>query len=432
MNLCTKHFNFNAKCSLTRWKSLFACFIVFAIIISSCLRASARKNEWSTIWSSALCPGGNKGDKTLNAIPATSTLREIIHPSQGGRDIRIRLSNYYGEQPIVFSSVHIALKKFGSEIVPNSDRIVSFLHNNVLTLKPGKEEVSDPISLHFESFQDIEVSLYFAQETPITTVHYLALQDSYIASGDNTKSESLDKPVLIHSWPFLKSVDVKAPSISTVVAFGSSITDGLASGENLNRRWPDYLAKRINEARLPIAVVEAGISGNRLLYNGSGKKGFKFGESGLERFQKDVVSLSGVSHVILLLGSNDIVQPGNGFTPIEQEVTSQDVITGITTLVKTAHDHGIRVICGTFTPFAGMKINVYNAKHEKVREEVNQWVRTTKIIDGFADFDEAVRDPNSSLQLRSDFDSGDHLHPNSDGYRAMAEIIDLNYFTDKN
>jgi lysophospholipase L1-like esterase len=214
-----------------------------------------------------------------------------------------------------------------------------------------------------------------------------------------------------------------------VVAFGDSITDGALTTSDTNRRWPDRLRERFVEKGLDLAVTDAGIAGNRMLHDAQGDYGTVFGINALARFDRDVLAQAGVSYVVILLGINDIAQPGSGGVPMDSVVSVEEIEFALSQLAERAHEHGIRVLVGTLLPFGGAAPPGYfTSEKEQKRQDVNRWIRGKKAFDGFVDFDKAVQDPADKTRMRPAFDGGDHLHPNDAGDKAMADAIPLEFF----
>jgi lysophospholipase L1-like esterase len=234
-------------------------------------------------------------------------------------------------------------------------------------------------------------------------------------------------------WAFLAGVDVLAPeSAATIIAFGDSITDGSKSTVDTNHRWPDFLAARLLARRgaAKLAVVDMGIGGNRVLNDGATSGSPRAGVNALARFDEDVLAVPGAKYLIVLEGINDIGRLGAAAKPIEQ-ITPRDIIAGLRQMIDRAHSHGIAVIGCTLTPFEGEAQSArgyYAPEKEKLRAEVNDWIRGGNAYDGVIDFDRVVRDPNRPTRFLAAFDSGDQLHPGDAGYKAMADAIDLNLF----
>src|SRR6185437_1685572 len=256
------------------------------------------------------------------------------------------------------------------------------------------------------------------------TQHGLANQTSYRASGDQTNAASLtDRGKPMESWYFLTGVDVAARGESAVVTLGDSITDGARSTSNTNHRWPDDLAVRLAanadaKAAGLLGVVNVGISGNRVLLDGTGP-------NALSRFDRDVLARSGARDLIVLESINDIARYADHHQPVGD--LEQRLEFAFAEMAKQAHQHGIRIFGATLTPYQGC--SCFTAEGEAVRDGLNQWIRTSPVLDGYVDFDKATRDPQHPLQYLPQYDSGDHVHPSDAGYQAMANAIDLNLLT---
>jgi len=260
-----------------------------------------------------------------------------------------------------------------------------------------------------------------SRETVPTTSHPIGLRAAWLAPGNQTDAEHLEKATQFRSYLWLDGIEVRAvPRAATIVAFGDSITDGFSTTPDADRPWPSALARRLGVARgPPRAVVNMGISGNRVLREGAGS-------SALARFDRDVLSRPGARWVLLLLGINDIGFSAIAGLPASEKATAEDIIAGQRLLIARARIHGISIIGATLTPFEG--VNTYTAEGERMRQQVNQWIRRSGEFDAVVDFDAATRDPGRPTRLRAEFDSGDHIHPNDAGNQAMADAVDLKLF----
>ena len=378
---------------------------------------------WAATWGSAPAstPQGN-GQESLN----NQTVRLIVHSSIGGKRVRVRLSNELGTAPLALGAVHIAVRKAGSSIVPGTDRVLSFGGQGAVTLAPGAPALSDPVELEVPAMADLAVSIYVPGQVKVDTQHAAAVQTSYVsAAGDHSGAAELAAERNVSSWPFLSEVDVGAATQDPVlVTFGDSITDGLATTTDANRRWPDYLMRRLHAQGAPrLGIVNRGIVGNRLLRDANGWP--PFGKAALARFDRDVLATAGVKHVIVLIGINDIGN-SSGATPGADGVSPQDLIGGYRQLIARAHAKGIAIYGATLTPFSGTAFpNYYSAEKDGVRLEVNQWIRSSGEFDAVVDFDQALRDPSQPARMLPAYDSGDHLHPGDRGMQAMADAVPL-------
>ncbi len=353
------------------------------------------------------------------------TVRQAVRLSLGGQALRIRLSNELGANAVAISSVHVALpgKSLGS-VDPATDHVLTFGGRESLVMQAGMPILSDPLALKTQSLEEIVVSLFVTRATGPAATHPLAVATSFIsdAGPGGVTAPTLELVTPSTARLFLSEVEVQRPDAQAVVALGDSITDGYGSTADQNHRWPDYLAERLAKEHRPIAIVNAGISGNRILHD---LPEAEYGPSALSRFDRDVLSLPGARTVILLESINDIGLPGSSALP-EQAVTSDDIIAGMQQIVIRAQAHGMRVIGGTLMPFAGTTYpGYYDAGAEAKRQAVNRWIRDAGAFDAVVDFDAALRDPSRPQQLMAAFDCGDHLHPNDAGYRKMAQTVDL-------
>ncbi len=348
------------------------------------------------------------------------TVRMIVHISIGGSRLRVKLANSFGGVPVSVGNAHIALrdKRFG--IVAASDHALAFNGKPGCTIGPGMVILSDPVDLTVPGQADLAVSLYLPGETGPPASHN-GLHTSYVSSkpGNLTDAPSMTDSVPVPGYFWLASVDVLAPAkAALIVTLGDSITEGARSTPDTDRMWPAVLSARLaaNRNTSNFGVANMGIGGNRVLRDGAGA-------SALARFDRDVLSQSGVKWVMLLEGINDI---GHGNT---EPVSADELIGAFKQMIERAHTHGIRVIGCTLTPYEGA--GYAREDGEAIREALNNWIRTGGAFDAVVDFEAATRDPNNPKRIRADFDPGDHLHPNDAGYKAMGEAIDLSIFTRK-
>ncbi|MDS0297124.1 SGNH/GDSL hydrolase family protein [Halogeometricum sp. S1BR25-6] len=374
-------------------------------------------------WSAAPAPPAESGLSEEGF--ENRTVRQMVNPSVGGSVARIRLTNRYGEDPVTFEKVTVADRDGGASVVPGSTETVTFGGEESVFLPAGAAVYSDPVEFDVSADEDVAVSFYAVDATGPATRHPLALKQTYSALGNYTEASDGDAfEEAATSWFFLKGVDVRADEeVGTVVALGDSITDGFASTPGADHRYPDYLARRFVANGVERSVVNAGISGNRVLYDSVSGTGF--GNNALARLDHDVLAQPGVTEVILLEGINDIGQ----YPPA---VGADRIIFGLKQIARQLHAHDIDVYAGTLTPTQGASYeeDYDSAEAEAQRQAVNEFIRTTDAFDGVVDFDAALRDPDHPERMLPKYDSGDNLHPGDAGYRAMAEAVDLSLFED--
>ena len=406
--------------------------LLFLALGMASAAALASPGGWITTWSASAAKPYTDPTQLNSAhlVFSNQTLREIVHTSVGSDLVRVRLSNVYGASAVEIGAAHIALQTSASAINPTSDRTLTFSGRSDVTIPPDAMVLSDPIAFNVPPAGNLVISLFFPNSTNGAGIHYSAAQTSYIGAGDQTSASSISKSTSISFWAFLAGVEVTSTdsAAATIVAFGDSITDGSDSTSNDNRRWPDFLAARLLTSGNEITgVVNAGIGGNRILHDA--QVSIPYGVNALARFGRDVLQQPGVKYVIILEGINDIGQPGTSSAPASEQVSAADVIAGLQQMADRAHLLGLKVFGCTLTPFAvATSAGYYSTDKDAERQAVNTWIRTGAAFDGVIDFDFAVRDPNNPLSYLPAYDGGDHLHPNDDGYAAMAGAIDLTMF----
>ena len=359
------------------------------------------------------------------------TLRQIVHTSIGGSKARVVLSNAYGTAPVTIGAAHIALRDKQGAIQNASGRPLTFGGRPSMTIPANAVMYSDPVNLTVPPMADLAIDLYLPGSTnaPATlTMHGGALQTSYISeTGNNVGKTTMPEIGTTQSWFLLSHVDVVAPDATgAIVAFGDSITDGAQSTPDTNSRWPDHLARRLQSQGIKMGVLNAGIGGNRVLNEaavpaGVDTRAVGAGINALARFEHHVLSLPGVTHVIVMEGINDIGNARANPTP-----SASDLIAAHKQLIEQAHARGLKTIGATLTPFWGAAY--YTEVGEAKRQAVNEWIRTSKAYDGVVDFDQATRDPADPKKFLEQYDSCDYLHPSDAGYKAMADAIDLSLF----
>ena len=383
--------------------------------------------RWVATWSSApIAPG----DTTIDAIFGfgrhrafdNETIRHITHTSVGGRRVRVRLSNVYGTQRLRIGAAQVALRRADAAIYPASNRRVTFSGQASVVIPAGAVVLSDAVDLDVPADSDLAVSIYLPQPTGLATFHELTMQDSFISGPGNFASATdIPNATRTDSTFFLTAVEVlPSTSIGTLVAFGDSIAQGGGSTKNLNRTWPDRLSDRFNTnpARPRLAVVNQGVGCGRILWD-------LCGPSALARFDRDVLATTGVSHVIIALGINDIMIPTSlpAFGKpeyAEQLATAQEIVGGLHQLALRARAAGLRVYGATITPFCSSTApGICTPENEAKRQAVNRWIRTGGAFDGVIDFDAVVREPSDPSRLQTDYNA-DGVHITDLGYQAMA------------
>ncbi|HWW83422.1 MAG TPA: SGNH/GDSL hydrolase family protein [Vicinamibacterales bacterium] len=425
-----------------RWMLLVAALAMLGSTnpaIASSAGANRDGNQWIGSWAAAPQPCVPGSLQTFQ----NQSLRLIVHTSAGGTKVRIKISNTFGDQPLLIGGAHIARRAAAADIDPTSDRPLMFQGKPSITIPGRSMAVSDPVTLDIPALSDLAISLFLPNSTAASTIHILALQTSYVSadSGDVTANVKFPVAKMISSWPFLTGVDVAAsPGGATIVALGSSLTDGDGSTKDANRRWPDVLAERLQKSgnrNAELGVVNLGIIGNRLLHDSPRRAdnpyGAALGEAGLARFERDVLAQAGVKYVFMGLGINDIAFPAFPFTPSEETVSAEDIIAGYRQLIARAHKKGIRVIGTTMPPFENSfftkpAVTFYTPERELERQKVNAWILGGAAFDAVVDFDKAVRDPGHPTRLLPAYDSDDHLHANDAGYMATGTAIPLSLF----
>ncbi|MFF4394793.1 SGNH/GDSL hydrolase family protein [Streptomyces sp. NPDC001480] len=341
---------------------------------------------------------------------ADRSYRLVVHTSAAGSGPRIRLSNAFGDRPLTLDSVYAGIQDQGAALRRGSNRRLTFDGARTVTVPAGATVWSDPLPGRLPAATDLVVSLHSADAAGPATGHGMAMRTSYITEGDHTGEESAAHwTSATGSWFYLDAVSVRPPRAATgaVVALGDSITDGWQSTTDLDRRWPDYLARRLNKAGGPLqGVANEGISGNMVLADGAG-------QSARHRLDRDVLSQPGARTVFLFEGVNDI----------KAGVTAQDLIAGYRDIADRAHAAGKCVVGATVGPFEGWP--EWDPAAETVRQQVNEFVRTGGEFDAVTDFDHVLRSPYDPERILPFFDGGDHLHPNDKGMQAMADAVDL-------
>jgi len=391
-----------------RWRTR----LVVLMIAGSALSTAGQRGAggaWVGTWASAPMAG-----KAWPAL-AGETLRQIVRTSVGGTEVRIRVSNLFGAQPLRIEDVHLAIAATGSAIVAGTDHTVRFAKRTFAVAAPGSSLVSDSIPMKLPALTEVAVSFYLPKTPGSLTWHPSAHRFNYRASGDVSGRIELPDATSTGSYYFLTNVDVQGKDLSgAVVTLGASITEGYKSTDSANERWPDILAQRLASEEIRVGVLNEGISGNRLLHAGAGA-------SAEARFERDVAEQAGVRWVIF---ADD---PINDLGSTRPAPTWQALIGGTRQLIAAAHRKHIRFYCSTLTPFEGA--GYWTATEEVTRERFNAFIRSRSSgCDAVIDQDAITHDPAHPTRFLPAYDSGDHLHPNDAGHRAIADGIDLSLF----
>jgi len=375
--------------------------------------------HWVGTWTAAPAPADG-------AAFSNHTLRMIPRVSLGGGTLRVRISNACGTRPLAIGAAAVGLRASGPALVPGSNRRLTFGGEPRATIAAGALIVSDPVELAVAPLSDLAVSVHLPEDLPASfgiTGRY-ARQTNYVSPpGDFAADEVMPVGRLTDDWYFICGIDVVAPpATGAVVALGDSLTDANISTHDGHHSWPSQLARRLaaRPGGRPMAVMNQGLGGNRILHDVRG-------DSGLRRLDRDVLAQPGVTHAIVMLGTNDL---RNRWRRPEEEVTAAQMIAGLQQLAVRGHARGITVIGATLTPFENETFlpGAWNPKREGIRQAVNDWLRKTDAFNAIADFDRALRDPDHPTRMLPIYDCGDHLHPSDLGYRAMGDAIDLSLF----
>jgi lysophospholipase L1-like esterase len=375
--------------------------------------------HWVGTWTAAPAPA------EAGAI-SNQTVRMNPRVSIGGDRVRVRISNAYGTRPLLVGAAWLGLRDKGPAVVPDSHKRLTFGGAEAATIAAGAFIVSDPVAFELPPLADITVSVYLPGELSVAsgiTGRY-ARQTNYISPpGNFARSAVMPVGSITGEWFFVSGVDVLASAeTGAVVALGDSLTDANISTIDAFCRWPDQLARRL-QARprgRPMGVMNQGLGGNRILHDIRG-------DSGLRRFDRDVLAQPGVTHVIVMLGTNDL---RNRWAKPEEEVNAEQMIAGMKQLSVRANTRGIKIFGATLTGFENETFlpGAWTPEREKTRQAFNEWIREGGAFDAIVDFDRALRNPDRPASMLPIYDCGDHLHPSDLGYNKMGDAIDLSLF----
>jgi lysophospholipase L1-like esterase len=406
--------------------------VLLSTALALCAAGPALATQWATTWAaSPQAPTAAMGPLPASPTFENQTLRQVVRISGGGTKVRVRFTNEFGSAPVSIGGAHIALDAGHGGIRPGSDHVLTFGGRTTAVIRPGAPLVSDPVDMPVTALSRLTVSAYLPGKVDSCTCHGTAMETGYLVSGDQTAAAALPGAQPLQARALLSGVDVGVERPArTIVALGDSITDGVGSTPDADRRWPDLLAERLAHRGGAVTyIANEGISGNRVLSDGAGV-------SALARFDRDVLSTPGLAYVVVFEGINDI---GLAYMPKVEgpmaetmkrmagpPVTAEDMIAGYKQLIARAHAHGVKIYGATIAPYEGA--SYASPDGEKVREAVNQWIRTSKAFDAVLDFDAVLRDPAHPTRIQTAYQAGDHLHGSDAGYRAVARSIDLNLF----
>ncbi|MFI7442384.1 SGNH/GDSL hydrolase family protein [Nonomuraea indica] len=405
--------------------------LVLAVVMAGSGAASASSapaptagtaRGWVAAWAaSPQRPGANYTPNWSEQGFAHQTIRQVVRVSVGGVAARVRLSNVYGTTPLLVAGATVARTAVGAAVRRGSVRHLTVNRSRTFTVPAGAEIASDPVPLPLDALSSVTITLYLAVPTGPATYHAQAMATSYRAAADHRADLGGSAfTETSRSWYYLSGVDVVGGvRREGVVAFGDSLTDGYGSSPDADNRYPDELAERLAAAGRPRAVLNQGIGGNRVTVDS-----VWLGDKGTSRFRRDVLGQPGVGTVIILEGVNDIGMsqaPSPIGAPLT-DVSVQQLIAGHRDLIRQAEAKGLRVIGATLPPMKGSRY--YSAQTEAKRDELNTWIRTSGEYDAVVDLDRALASRSDGDQLNPAYDSGDHLHLNDAGYRAMAHAVD--------
>ncbi|HEF5874277.1 TPA: SGNH/GDSL hydrolase family protein [Burkholderia cenocepacia] len=411
-----------------RKRPIRSAFLTAAFALAATLSAPsmalAEDQNWVGTWMASPQPIWGADFPFPTKIPASvkdQTFRQIVRVSLGGSRVRLVFSNAYGSQPMQIGGASVGIAGNDNAVEPGTLRKITFGGKDTIVVPPGAPAVSDPLDMSVDPHGKLVVSLYLPEETPLTTFHWDGRQTTWFGKGDQTQAENFTATSATDARVILSDVLVDTPNEGAVVVIGDSITDGNGATVDADTRWPDFLAKRLAPQR--IAVLNAGISGGRLLQD-------KMGVNVAARLERDVLSQPNVKAAIVLIGINDISWPGTDFAPDQVRPTAEEMIAGYQQLIALAEANNVRLIGATLPPFEGALSgtplgNYYHPDKDALRQEINRWIRESGAFDAIVDFDAVLRDPDKPARINPAFDSGDHLHPGDEGNRAMADAIDL-------
>lgn len=418
-------------CADMAWAGVVCAALVCPGLVWPGLANAAPAPHWITSWAASVqAPGPAMGPMPATPSFGGQTIRQVLRLSAGGPQLRVKFSNEYGTRPLKIGAATVALVRADGSSGPALP--LSFAGQRSTIVPAGAPLLSDAVMLATGPLAQISVSLYLPEDTGPCSCHSVGLQDTFVSdTGDFTNAVFTPKQTL-QLRAFLSGVEVDAPGGRTLVTFGDSITDGVGSTVNTDRRWPDQFIARLaaRKGGGVWGIANQGISGNRVLDGGAG-------DSALTRFDRDVLAQAGVTQVVIFEGVNDL---GISYGPTPQgpmaerfkalaprdKATAERLIAGYRQLIARAHSHGVKVVGATIAPYEGA--SYWSPEGEAQRQTVNHWIRDSQEFDGVIDFDAVLRDPAKPSQIKEGLHAGDHLHGSDAGYAAMAKAIDLGLF----
>ncbi|UOA28992.1 SGNH/GDSL hydrolase family protein [Pseudosulfitobacter sp. DSM 107133] len=389
-----------------------------ATLVAMTIAAPVLAESWTPAWAASPQPVWQ--DTTLfdTGLPAQIggvTIRQPLTLGFVADHLRLVLSNVHGTQPLPITAVTLA-RSAGDAGVEGTQTVL-FGGRTDTVIAPGAQVVSDPVAFAAASGERIAATLTYGAGAIAEDFHWDARETSYLVDADSPRPDILQE---IPARLTLSMVLSDSPARMVVIAIGDSITDGNGAPMDAMARWPDFLAGAL--ATQGIAVVNAGISGGRLLSDGMGR-------SVLARLSRDALAVPGADALVLLIGTNDIAWPGTPFAPDEAAMTLERLQAGLMQVAALTHAQGMRLIVGTVPPFAGalpdtpLEATYWSAGKDRLRRALNDWLRGADFYDGLVDFDRVLSAPDDDIRLNPVHDSGDHLHPGAHGNRAMAGAV---------
>ena len=404
------------------------CIVLAIVAMCLAVRTEAQATNWVGSWATS-----QQRPEPQNSLAPEdmhdATLRQVVHLSVGGSQLRVHLTNAFGTAPLRISAAHIArpVNAASDSIDVATDKALTFSGRAEVTIPAGAEYVSDPVAFPAAALSDLTISIHLGEAPAVQTGHPGSRATSYVVHGDLVSAANLEGAKKVEHWYQIAGVDVVAGAqVAAVVTLGDSITDGHGATTNGNDRWPDVLARRLQGTPVTktVSVLNHGIGGNRLLLDG-------LGPNALARFDRDVVAQTGVRYVIVFEGVNDLgtLTRDAPASAAEHKALVDRIESAYEQMIVRGHAHGIRMIGATITPYGGSDYYHPGAESEADRQAINEWIRDPKHFDAVVDFDKVTRDPARPDHLNAAFDSGDHLHPSAGGYKAMGEAIPLTLFS---